>query len=127
MSADNGIYIGRFPKAENSSEFEFRVIHAQAIDNIYFFNNEEERQQHRGENPRGIVEYFGEAEVLDEKDARQKAFDLEQGIEDDDFGILEYGISSLAFSKPFSFYKEHAHEIVYDWDKEEQSEEIKES
>jgi hypothetical protein len=34
MSADNGIYIGKFPTKEGS--FKFFVIEASAIDNVYY-------------------------------------------------------------------------------------------
>ena len=123
MSADNGIYIGEFPiqdeQSQGSTAYEYRVIHAQAIDNLYFFPNEELEKKFKGENPRSIVEYFGEAEVLTEKQAHDKAFEMEAEILNDDFcPILEYGICTLRFKKMFAWYKNHAHEIVYKWDKE---------
>ena len=97
MSADNGIYIGEF----GNEGKEFRVIHAQAIDNVYYPN---------GENAVSIVEYFGRAEVFDTREAAQgAAFKLENEILDDDFcPVLEYGISTLKFSRSFSEYEKEA-------------------
>ena len=97
MSADNGIYIGWF------GEKEFRVIHAQAIDNVFYPS---------GENAESIVDYFGGGAVFDNLDAAQKkAFALEEEIMSDDFcPILEYGISTLKFSKTFDEYVKEADE-----------------
>lgn len=124
MSADNGIYIGKFPKTTNIQDgFEFRVIHAQAIDNISLFPDgyEQKEQEFKGENPRSIVEYFGQTEILDELSAQQKAFKMEQEILNDDYcPILEYGISTITFTQPFDFYQAHKADIKYKWDKFEQ-------
>lgn len=97
MSADNGIYIGWF------GDKEFRVIHAQAIDTVYYPN---------GENAVQIVIYFGEAAVFDSLEAAQKeAFRMEDEIMNNDFcPILEYGISTLKFSKTFEEYTKEAEE-----------------
>lgn len=114
MSADNGIYIGAFPKTEGSTEYEYRVIHAQAIDNVYWTPDDSLE-----ENPREIVQYFGKAEVMTEEFAHKKAFEMEKEILNDEFcPILEYGISTMTFNRPFKYYEEHAHEIKYKWDPE---------
>jgi len=93
MSADNGIYIGRFPKTENPHQvelhpvdYEYRVIHAQAIENINWFPDEKSSDENQseldkkfeGENPREIVQYFENAKMMDEVNARQRAFELEE-------------------------------------------------
>jgi len=117
MSADNGIYIGKFPK---DIGHEYRVIHAQAIENLEFFDKEEDAKKYAGENPRAIVEYFGGAPVYSETRAFHEAQRMEKEILSDDFcPILEYGISTITFKHPFAYYQEHAHEIVYSWDKAE--------
>lgn len=97
MSADNGIYIGWF------GDKEFRVIHAQAIDNVYYPN---------GENAIEIVNYFKDAAVFDTfSDALKEALRMEnEDFKEDGFFILEYGISTLRFSKPFSEYAKDAEE-----------------
>ena len=129
MSADNGIYIGRFPVQgyehlanTDMAIYEYRVIHAQAIENLEFFSEEqaELEKKFNGENPRAIVEYFGDAYPFsDGTRAREKAFQMEQEILNDAYcPILEYGINSMSFRKPMSFYREHAKEIVYKWDKQ---------
>jgi len=117
MSADNGIYIGVFPTERNDQSREYRVIEAQAIDNLDFFPDEETEKKFNGENPRSIVEYFGHAEVFhDLALAEKKAFSIEKEIADSYCPILEYGISTIRFAHPYSFYQAHAKEIVYKWD-----------
>src|SRR5208282_3215893 len=94
MSADNGIYIGHF------ADGEIRVIHAQAIDNCWYPD---------GENARSIIDYFGDAKVFNNPTAAsQYAFERGAEILDSDFPILEYGISTLKFSKPFQEYVQEA-------------------
>jgi hypothetical protein len=96
MSADNGIYIGYF------SDGETRVIHAQAIDNLWYPNDE---------NAEMIVDYFKDAEVFNNRmEAGKKAFEMEDDIRWSDFPILEYGISTLVFSKSFKEYLKEAEE-----------------
>ena len=99
MSADNGIYIGWFGK-ENK---EFRVIHAQAVENLYYRN---------GENAVAIVDYFKNAAAFDNLEAAQKeAFRQKEEILNDDFcPILEYGICSLKFSRSFAEFEKEAQE-----------------
>ena len=91
MSADNGIYIGCF------KDKEFRVIHAQAIDNVYYPN---------GENALSIVEYFGDAPIFNSiEEAQKEASRQETECLNDKFcPILEYGINILKFSKSFEAY-----------------------
>lgn len=93
MSADNGIYIGHFANGE------IRVIHAQAIDNLWY---------PQGENAEYIVRYFKDAAVFyDPIDAGKRAFEMEEEILSDDYcPILEYGISTLKFSKSFDEYQQ---------------------
>jgi len=97
MSADNGIYIGHF------ADGEIRVIHAQAIENCWYPD---------GESAQAIAGYFGDAKVFrDPTDAGKYAFEKEEEILSDDLcPILEYGISTLRFSKPFQEYVKEAEE-----------------
>jgi hypothetical protein len=94
MSADNGIYIAHF------ADGEIRVIHDQAIENCWYPD---------GENAQAIVDYFGDAKAFnDPAEASECAFEKEKEILDGDFPILEYGISTLRFSKPFQEYVQEA-------------------
>ena len=119
MSADNGIYIGRFPKTANpynvklhEADVEYRVIHAQAIDNLDFKVPED-----MDYNPREVMSYFENAPVFaDEKSAVTEAYRMYKEQMESDCPIVEYGISEIRFSQPYQFYVDHAHEIVYKWD-----------
>jgi len=78
MSADNGIYI-------LESLDGFRVIHAQAIENIYSY-------PHEGFNEDYLKRYFGEAKLIEtEEDAYKEALRLYKEISADGLPI-EYGI-----------------------------------
>lgn len=95
MSADNGIYIGWF------GDKEYRVIHAQAIGNVFYPD---------GENALEIERYFGPAHVFhSSEDAQRQAFKMEDEIMSDKYcPILEYGINTIKFSKSFSEYVKEA-------------------
>jgi hypothetical protein len=90
MSSDNGIYILKTPK-ENG--FEYRVTHAQAIDNLWWENEDG--------NPKEIVAYFGSCRVFTSDD---EAF-LEAKRLYDDYGYTEYGIIKIDMPLPFSEYE----------------------
>jgi len=122
MSADNGIYIGRFLRwrcgkcdgwryleehsrhcmliAKDKTEYIYHVIHAQAIENCDYDNK----------TPKKVTDayrvyYYGSAPMhhtLDE--ALDRAFELEKEILGDNefgYGILEYGVSIIKYDKPF--------------------------
>ncbi len=98
MSADNGIYILKSP-SKNSDIFEYRVIEAQAIDNI---NYEPDRAD--GFNTKELLTYFGEAQIFfNQKLANDKAFELESEIKSSIYGgrVLEYGINNIDLLLPF--------------------------
>lgn len=89
MSADNGIYIGRFP-IDTPSRYEWRVIHGQAIENC----SDDPRWAELVDAYR--VLYFGGAEIFYNRDeawlhARKLA---------DECDILEYGVSEIEFDRP---------------------------
>lgn len=95
MSADNGVYILESP-IKNGQGTEFRVIHAQAIENINYDVPEGEF------NDEQLINYFGDCKILTAKAASTTALELEKGIMSDDFcPILEYGISTITMNRPF--------------------------
>ena len=109
MSADNGIYILKTPK-DNNEGFEYRVIHAQAIENIYW--DDVNGYDYENPNPVILMDYFGNAPVLTEKEATQLVFKMEKEVLEDDFcPVLEYGINTITFPKPFSWYQEEAEKV----------------
>lgn len=93
MSADNGIYVASFPIAD-STEVQWRVIHAQAIDNVDYGSMAEQDASRWA--------YFGDAKTFsNKKDALTYAHDLEEEILNDDFcNILEYGVNCIEFEHP---------------------------
>jgi len=98
MSADNGVYIlvSRGRKTRHGYRKEYRVIHAQAIENIYW--NADDPWPAEGEamlNDEYVRSYFGEATVLTD---RKIAEGYAQCIYDSwmkEFGYVEYGICWL--------------------------------
>ena len=92
MSSDNGIYI---LEAKDG----FRVIHAQAIENLYWWDDGERKEI----NPERLVEYFGEEYVIP---TRERAFNVASLIYRDlkEKGIpIEYGISFIESWKDKDF------------------------
>jgi hypothetical protein len=91
MSADNGIYVAKFPDG-------YRVAYAMAIDNIDYFPVGSRKRK------KELYNYFGGSEVFNTKDAAfANAYMLyEAFMEDDDFCILEYGIQFIGEYESFS-------------------------
>ena len=110
MSADNGVYLLKTPKdKDDTNSFEFRVRHAQAIENIFWHPDINDYSEDA--NPEILMGYFEKCEVLTEEDARQKAFEMEQEILNDDFcPILEYGIRTIELEHSFEWYRKRAGE-----------------
>lgn len=122
MSADNGIYILRtpspFPQGDGSKYegdgYEYRVTHAQAIDNLWYCPQEWEeagvassQSIEENGNPREIVNYFGDVDVLmDRTEALVKADEMLQELT-----ICEYGISFIYLSKTFDEYRQMAQQL----------------
>jgi len=98
MSADNGIYILKTPVDKNGA-FEWRVAHAQAIESIYYKNEEG--------NPEYVVQFFGKAPVFTNREEAVKlANKIEAHILMDDFcPIVEYGICEIELPHSFFYYK----------------------
>jgi hypothetical protein len=82
MSSDNGIYVLNLKDQS-------RVIHAQAIDNLWWsfisFDSDSETLV-----PTRLIQYFGGAPLQTKSAAKRKAFAMA-----DDYPMLEYGISSF--------------------------------
>jgi len=90
MSADNGIYIVQFPDG-------YRVTHAQAIENIDYYNpGTKERKEI-------LKDYFSESPLFK---TTEKAFEYakeinEEILKDDFCPIVEYGICYLGEYESF--------------------------
>lgn len=98
MSADNGIYI-----LDNEGK-EFRVCHAQAIENIEWSGPSEDHLhgQYMGDvTDFGMKSYWGNSKIhLNRVDALKEACDMEASIYEDGYP-LEYGISFIRVNRPF--------------------------
>jgi hypothetical protein len=92
MSADNGIYILKSPVHKDiPGEFEFRVTHAMAIDNITY------RPDCEGFNSEELIKYFGDCDVMYK---RTEAL-VEADRQAQNCPILEYGIQFINLPFPF--------------------------
>ena len=94
MSADNGIYIAKFPDG-------YRVTDGavQAIENVNFFpEGSKERKEE-------LKHYFGKSPLFKtEEEAVNHAFELEEAFMTnpyDDFHILEYGVCYIGEYESF--------------------------
>ena len=90
MSADNTVAILQSPSRSGECQ-EYRVVHAQAIENINYgckpgeFNDSE------------LLSYFGDSKVFtEEQEALVYALDLQ-----DEIGYVEYGVSVISMNRPF--------------------------
>ncbi len=89
MSADNGIYIAKFPEG-------WRVTYAQAIENIEYYPKGSKKRK------KVLKKYFGDSKVFNNiEDVLKEAEKLQEEILNDDFGILEYGICNLGELESF--------------------------
>lgn len=88
MSADNGIYILVTKKPGSDTEKEYRVAHAQAIENIDYGTDEDKMNS--------LVQYFGGPRVgyFDNRiDAIVYAHNTAQS-----YSVLEYGVQEIDYS-----------------------------
>lgn len=91
MSADNGIYILETPSLVGDKEY--RVIHAQAIDNIYDQDGNIDKDTLR--------QYFCMSPVIvNKEDAMTKAFEWEKDIIDEWLPV-EYGVHLIKYDSYF--------------------------
>jgi hypothetical protein len=94
MSADNGIYISEFPNRE------WRVIHAQAIDNLSY-----EPDGDDGFNSVQVINYFnvGATTFGSKEQAMVAAHRMAEN-----YGILEYGVNLIKFPFTMDQYRRRA-------------------
>jgi len=91
MSADNGIYIARFPEG-------YRVIEAAAIENIDYYPEGTLRRKIE------LKRYFGKAPLfLHRPDAFEYAYKLKEKVLNDPvFPVLEYGVCYIGEYESFN-------------------------
>ena len=90
MSADNCVAIGSFPLVDNTGAavVEYRVIHAQAIENCDFGDTEEQDYTR--------VSYYGQAtSIATYEEAQKEANRLYAELD-----ICEYGICDMEYDRP---------------------------
>lgn len=108
MSADNGIYIGKFPLVDGG--YEYRVIEAQGIENCDYGDDRKIQDLTR------VIYYKGSrvAVFYRENYAWKWARELAE-----DYSILEYGISLIEYDRPLlSISPEDANEELSHYDYE---------
>ena len=99
MSADNGIYILK-------TKDQYRVIHAQAIDNLSWSHIK--RNSQREMISTRIVEYYGNSRYTRDVEIAQKvAFAMSKR-----YPVLEYGISILRINKTWNQIIKEAKELA---------------
>ncbi len=92
MSADNGIYI-------LDLKDQSRVAYAACIENLWWSEDGEQEEI----VPERVVEYFGNSAPMTSGQAIIHAHEMyEKFMEEDDFGILEYGISHIRIDKTWN-------------------------
>jgi hypothetical protein len=94
VSADNGIYIAEFPNQE------WRVKHAQAIDNLNYEPDDED-----GFSSVQVINYFntGAATFGSKEQAMVAAHRMAE-----DYEILEYGVNLIKFPHTMDQYRRRA-------------------
>ncbi len=100
MSADNGIYILK-------TKDQYRVIHAQAIDNLWYSHFTKSNVSEEMV-PTRIVDYFGDCKYTrNQKLARKIASNMANHT-----SILEYGIIEFEINKTWSQIIKEAKEVA---------------
>lgn len=89
MSADNGIYIAKFPDG-------YRVIYTQCIDNIDFYP--EGTKQRKKE----LKKYFGKSKLFETEDSAYKEARLMEKEFTKDGDYLEYGVCYIGEYESFN-------------------------
>lgn len=96
MSADNGIYIAKFPV--DDSYFEYRVVEAQNIEDC--FPNEATPENVTDAT---VVKVFGNCKVfMSENKAHAHAQKLYDKVMASECPIVEYGVCGIEFKKPIA-------------------------
>ncbi len=84
MSADNGIYIHKFRNG-------YKVIHAQAIENVYWWKENNKWVEKDKINPKILYDYFKDSPIFKTEDEAYKyAFKLYK-----EHGYVEYGVCEI--------------------------------
>jgi len=92
MSADNAVIVGCFPN-------EFKVIHAQAIDNLGYEPDDED-----GFNSREVISYFNNGKTFSHL---EKALVYAHELADNTT-FVEYGVQKIQFPHTFDQYQRRA-------------------
>lgn len=114
MSADNGCYIGRFLNPLDNTKYEYRVIHAQNIEDCDYDDDtlHEITDAYR-------TMYYANENVFDNlKDAEIEADELYSVIINDDYcPVCEYGICHINYDVVLNLNIEEAGKKIDDyWD-----------
>lgn len=94
MSADDGIYILK-------SKDGYRIVHAQCIDNLYWWDKELEdnspfKMERRDKlNPKELISFFGDSLVFQTNEEVIDAAQVMYNKVIEDVGFCEYGISYI--------------------------------
>ena len=96
MSSDNGVYIGRFTI---NDDFEYRVTHAQAIENCDYDDSEPHYPTKLIHAYRTV--YYGRSNIYNKGGAWERARELYEEILNDLYPICEYGVSEIRYDEPF--------------------------
>jgi len=100
MSADNGIYIGRFKKT--NGKYEYRVICAQAIENCDYSTKYSEHKFPKKLIDGYRVNYYGKSPKFScSRDAWMYAWKEYDKLMKGEYGICEYGVSQINYDVPF--------------------------
>ncbi len=84
MSADNGIYIHKFRHG-------YKVVHAQCIENIYWWKENGKMVKKDKQNPKILYDYFKGSPIFKtEGKALKYAFKLYKK-----YGYVEYGVCEI--------------------------------
>lgn len=97
MSADNGVYILKSPTS--SGNFEFRVAHAQAIENLWYDYEKHKMTKEIQDQP--LKDYFDRCNI---RDSIESALDIAHKIYDEITKCgapVEYGIQIIEIDRPF--------------------------
>ena len=103
MSADNTIVVLTSPKDDG---FEYRVLHCQAFENIYW-NNEKQEYDYDEPYAPTLIDYFGKCNVIKDYVEAMKIADALYV----EMGYVEYGIEFKYLPRPFDWYRDHAERI----------------
>lgn len=107
MSADNGIYILK-------TKDQYRVIHAQAIENVYWEHDNRIAYYLNSRNnmlvPSRVVEFWGNTRYTKSEEIALKVANAMLNNIEKNCGICEYGIRTFTYNKTWKHILEDAKE-----------------